>query len=152
MPKGSRGGKRRRESVALSANNPTITVYEYELPRTVKNVSRAYYGDKAKNIGLPSIVLSDERIKHIERHHPKDKRRILKNLNKTIQNPDKVYTNPKKSYSVIFTRKLNNTINQLAIVYLNKYGEQKIWTSFLKSNKQLDNYVKNAKILYVKDN
>ena len=96
--------------------------------------------------------MEEARINHIKRHHKIDFDRLMKNMNKTLQKPDIVINSPTVKNAVIFSRKINKKLNQLVVVYLSKTHEQKLWTSYFKTDKQLENYVKRSIILYERGN
>lgn len=160
LSKGTHGGKRNknietnpeRDVAFLEADVPEITIQLYELPRVVEGIKEEYFGDRISEIESTDIKVEEARIAHIERHHKIEYDRTMKNMDKTLKNPDIVFNSPTKSYAVVFARKINKTVNQLVVVYLSKKGTQKMWTSYIKTDKQLANYSKRSKILYVKGN
>lgn len=160
LSKGTHGGKRNknieidseRDVAFLEVDVPEITIQLYELPRVVEGIKDEYFGPRKKTITNNNINVEEVRINHIKRHHKIDFDRLMKNMNKTLQKPDIVINSPTVKNAVIFSRKINKKLNQLVVVYLSKTQEQKMWTSYFKTDKQLENYVKRSIILFERGN
>lgn len=111
-------------------------------------------GEYANKITTEEVILTDERIKHIQERHPGDYERYAKYINDVLLNPDYVLEDTKNIDTAIMLKRIQEETKNIQIVIKLSTGKDKkrdknsILTLWKVRNSTYKQLIKNKKILY----
>lgn len=111
------------------------------------------YKDKIKTL---YVIITNERIEHIKKHHPSLINNELKFIKKVLEYPDYILEDRKNINTIIMIKNIiNNNKNYIMIVKLNTNKDYKeksntIISFWNISKKKLGQYIRNGEIIFKK--
>lgn len=125
--------------------NPTI--------KTIGKIDVEKYKVISNEIRTDEVIITDERIQHIQSHHPKDYERYSKYIKEMLENPQYILEDTVKNTAVILQEFLGDNqrfrlIIKLAVSGDNPSKKNSIITFLKISEKKFKKYLRNKKILY----
>lgn len=107
----------------------------------------------APDIRTSEVIITDERIRHVQEHHPNDFERYSQYISEMIERPQYILADPVPNTAVILhTFSKDNErfrlILKLTVVKEKSYKKNTVITFMKISEKKFMKYLRNKKILY----
>ena len=125
----------------------------------VSKLNKKIYECISRNIATDDVIITDEQLDHIAAHHPEAYDQVLIELTNTIKYPDYILKDKKHDNTGIVIKKLTTEKGKHAFVVLrictetnNGQYSNSIISGWKINQKRLDEYLRNAVILYKKQN
>lgn len=124
--------------------------------RCVGKLDKEKLGKYKENIITDDVILTDERIKHIQEHHPGDYEKYGIYATNVIKNPDYIIKDTKNLDTVLYMKTIeDNKVNIQIVVRLNTNLKETnkqnsiltLWKMRTKTYKQV---IRNKEIIYEK--
>lgn len=124
--------------------------------RCVGKLDKEKLGKYKENIITDDVILTDERIKHIQEHHPGDYEKYGIYATNVIKNPDYIIKDTKNLDTVLYMKTIEeNRVNIQIVVRLNTnlkeiYKQNSILTLWKMRTKTYKQVIRNKEIIYEK--
>ena len=124
---------------------------------TVGRIDREIYKCITEDIVTDEVIITDERLKHIQERHPEAYESTIEYVANIIQNPDYIISDEKHDNTGLVFRRNADAKKQLMLVFRVcvsvdvKGYKNSIISSWVISENRLKNYLKNKKILYKRE-
>lgn len=120
---------------------------------TVGKIDRDIYKCIAEDIVTDEVIITDNQIQHIKERHPNDYEQFSKYFKEIIENPDYILKSNMPNTAFLLKHIINEEITAQLILRLQTSTDPDNYKNsiitFLKiSQKKLDKYLRNKKILY----
>lgn len=127
--------------------------------RTLCKLDKELYSCISDDIDSDTVVLTDKSDVHMILHHPDAYKDILLELKETIKSPDYIFKDDKHNNTGLVVRRIESTLEPSLYSFLvlkictdsenGKYANS-IISGWKISNKRLQSYLRNKKLLYRK--
>lgn len=120
---------------------------------TVGKIDRDIYKCIAEDIVTDEVIITDNQIQHIKERHPNDYEQFSKYFKEIIENPDYILKSNMPNTAFLLKHIINEEITAQLILRLQTSTDPDNYKNsiitFLKiSQRKLDKYLRNKKILY----
>ena len=122
----------------------------------VGNLDKTKLGIYSDNLITDSVILTQERIKHIQKRHPGDYEKYIELIPEIIKNPNYILKDKDKEDTILVLKTFaNNSDNVQIVIKLNmdkneKYRSNSILTFWHIRNRNLKSVLKNNELIYEK--
>jgi hypothetical protein len=120
----------------------------------IGKIDKNKIGIIGEKIITDDVIITDERKKHIEEHHPDLLKQSFDNIKKVLENPDYIFQDRKNLDTILLVKTINedNKIYRI-VLKLNTNSSMKnksnsiisFWTI---NKKKLNQYIRNEKIIF----
>ena len=126
--------------------------------RTVGHIDIEKYRCVSDNIATDEVIITDERIQHIQERHPGDYERFMQYMTDIVENPDYIIEDEHPNTAMVLktiTDDETQTHFRLALRLITSTGDSAFKNSiitFMKTHrKEYERLIRNKKILYKRE-
>ncbi len=123
----------------------------------IGKINKELYKCITKNIITDEVIITDNQIQHIKERHSDSFKKALKNINATIEKPDYIIADDKHKDTGLVIKNIENEKEHLQLVLRvctsqENFGyKNSIISCWIISERRLQNYLRNKRILYRKE-
>ena len=122
--------------------------------KNICRIDKSIYECITKNIKTDEVIITNERINHINEHHPNSYDIIYPFLSKALEAPDYILEDKKyKDTGLVLKNITDNNVRMQVVLKIQTSSENpeyknSIISAWQISESRWENYIKNRKILY----
>ncbi len=117
---GGRGARAELLYYSIGKRNDIIAAAtskkEYKVVDDMKKDVKAALEKRFGKINSNRVILTNERLKHIKKRHPKEAALVQKHKRKVIRKPDKIYEDAKEKDTALFVKKVSKSNISLVVI------------------------------------
>lgn len=114
------------------------------------------YGCITENFITDEVIITEEQLLHIRERHPEAYQDTILHIKDILKDPDYIFRDKRKNTGLVVKKIINEEESSLLVIKIitskdNKNYKNSVITGWKITEKRLNNYIRNKKIIYKKE-